>query len=62
MTAILSRWVVRNGLFPAILVKKKGCHIVIRDCTHSYGDPVSPQETQEGKNICHLAAISRSPW
>ena len=59
MTAIPSGWVVRNGLFPAILVKK-GCRIVIRDCTHSCGEPVSPQETQEAKNICHLAVISHS--
>ena len=48
--------VLRNGIFPAISVNK-GCH------GHQQLQPsnLSPEETQEGKNTCHIAAFRLQP-
>ena len=47
---------MRNEILPAISVNK-GCH------SHQQlqASNVSPEGTQEGKNTCHLAAITLQP-
>ena len=49
---------VINGILPAISVNKDVT--VIRDCNPP-SELVSPEETQEGKNTYHLAAIRLPP-
>ena len=49
---------VINGILPAISVNKDVT--VIRDCSPP-SELVSPEETQEGKNTYHLAAIRLPP-
>ena len=51
---------MRNGIFPAISVSK-GCHSHQRIAATTDGELVSPEETQEGKNTRHLAAIRLQP-
>ena len=52
-------YTVRNGMFPVLSVNKDVT--VIGSCSHHSGEPVSPEETQDGKNTCPLAAIRMQP-
>jgi hypothetical protein len=46
---------LRNGIFSAILLNKDVT--VTSSCSHTGGERVSLEGTQEGKNTCLLAAI-----
>ena len=49
----------RNGIFPAISVNKDVTFI--NNCSRHKGELVSTEGPQEGKNICHLAAVWLQP-
>ena len=50
---------MRNGIFPIVSVKQ-GCHSHATTATMD-SKLVRPKGTQEGKNICHVAAIKLQP-